>query len=329
MPAELWILAGPNGSGKTTLTGQVSEPGPEDVLAFPTIGQVSFLNPDAVTLERLRRAGFNGFSAAPEAVQMEMFRASARDVETAISALIEVDGRIGVETVLSTERYRPYVETVIKRGRESDDDLCHRQPLLQLQDRGADVGIDLEGVHFVTHLAGTLDVRVEAGPGGQRFRIGLLRAGDARDHQSHFGIEHREYGREHARPVVRAVMDEQYRVRVFLFALAEPIAHLVRAAITCRNLRSAHQRPSDPGHPDGSQHNDHPRAEPPPCVRTSVGEFVFDGLALFKRIEAMVLNSVDMEKDIHASRFSGDETEPAITHDFLDGPAQHLTSTPA
>lgn len=116
MPAELWILAGPNGSGKTTLARQVAEALPDDGNVLWTVGQVLFLNPDAVTLGRLRRAGFGGFADAPGEVLRETFLASARDVEAAIDALVNVDGRIGVETVLSTEKYRTHVEAVLARG---------------------------------------------------------------------------------------------------------------------------------------------------------------------------------------------------------------------
>jgi predicted ABC-type ATPase len=110
MAGELWLIAGPNGSGKTTLA---------DSFVFgEMLADVQRLNPDALTRSRLQRLGYRGFADAPPEIQLREFQSAAVDVEAAIEAMIRVEARIAVETVLSTAKYRPLVEAVLSLGGE-------------------------------------------------------------------------------------------------------------------------------------------------------------------------------------------------------------------
>lgn len=100
-PPRLWIVAGPNGSGKSTAYGR------SDVSEFD--GSVWIINPDLLT-QRLQVAEeLDGAVANLEAV---------RRVETWLDASIDVHQTIGVETVLSTPKYRRLVQKAFERGFE-------------------------------------------------------------------------------------------------------------------------------------------------------------------------------------------------------------------
>ena len=103
---ELWIVAGPNGAGKTTCVQKIP--------ASNFISSVAFLNPDNVTLEKLRRNGYRGFSDAPVDVQTSLFFESADEVQHRLEAAIERGESVGIETVLSTDKYRKLVERVLE-----------------------------------------------------------------------------------------------------------------------------------------------------------------------------------------------------------------------
>jgi predicted ABC-type ATPase len=105
---ELWLVAGPNGAGKTTLVQQ--EP-LRDLLPH-----VRFVNADDQTLERLRDRGFAEFADAPPDVQRETFIASAEAVLRELEQAIAEGEAIGVESVLSTGKYEPLVDEVLRRG---------------------------------------------------------------------------------------------------------------------------------------------------------------------------------------------------------------------
>jgi predicted ABC-type ATPase len=105
---ELWIVAGPNGAGKTT-----------SVQRKPIAGllpPVRFLNPDDRTLVKLRAAGYRGFADAPLDVQTRLFIESADEVTADLEAAVARGEAVGVETVLSSEKYLPLVEAVVARG---------------------------------------------------------------------------------------------------------------------------------------------------------------------------------------------------------------------
>jgi predicted ABC-type ATPase len=107
-PGELWIVAGPNGAGKTTLVQQ----GPLREL----LPNAAFLNPDDHTLAELRRKGYTGFADAPVEILNHTFRQSAEFTFAELEQRLADGDTVCVETVLSTEKYRPIVERVLKAG---------------------------------------------------------------------------------------------------------------------------------------------------------------------------------------------------------------------
>lgn len=105
---ELWIIAGPNGAGKTTLVQ--SHP------IASLLPGVMFLNPDDIARGLLVRRGYVGFGDAPEPAAQEAFLAAANVVETELQAGLRRGEAAGVETVLSSDKYRPLVELVHQQG---------------------------------------------------------------------------------------------------------------------------------------------------------------------------------------------------------------------
>jgi len=101
---ELWIVAGPNGAGKTTCVQR------EPIAAL--LPQVTFFNPDDRTLAKLKAAGFTGFADAPADVQMRLFIESADEVYADLERTLAAGGAVGIETVLSSRKYQPLVESV-------------------------------------------------------------------------------------------------------------------------------------------------------------------------------------------------------------------------
>lgn len=109
MPSPtLWIVAGPNGAGKTTSTQR------EPIASL--LRGVRFLNPDDLSREKLVRQGFSGFADAPDEIRRTAFLKSADEVFDELSRAVAVGEAVGVETVLSTDKYRAVVETVRKAG---------------------------------------------------------------------------------------------------------------------------------------------------------------------------------------------------------------------
>ena len=100
-PPRLWIVAGPNGSGKSTLYSR------SDVAEFD--GSVWIVNPDLLT-KRLRTAEGLGSDAAN--------LMAVRRIEAWLEASVDVHQTIGVETVLSTPKYRKLVVKAKQRGFE-------------------------------------------------------------------------------------------------------------------------------------------------------------------------------------------------------------------
>lgn len=97
----LWIVAGPNGSGKSTLYGQTAI---ED-----WGGSVWIINPDLLTVRLVEAEGLR----LEEANRIALDR-----MQLWLDASIEVHQTIGVETVLSTNKYRRLVEHAKARGFE-------------------------------------------------------------------------------------------------------------------------------------------------------------------------------------------------------------------
>ena len=105
---RLVMLAGPNGSGKTTCAqGQQIQ---------SLITSVRFLNPDHETLKRLHGLGYEGFHDAPFGVQRSQFIESANDVSTWLRDAVRQGEEVGIETVLSTDKYLTLIEDVRTAG---------------------------------------------------------------------------------------------------------------------------------------------------------------------------------------------------------------------
>ncbi|HYN45859.1 MAG TPA: AAA family ATPase, partial [Allosphingosinicella sp.] len=97
----LWIVAGPNGSGKSTFYDRT------DIEGWG--GSVWIINPDLLTERIFEREGLLLDEANLAAVQR---------IERWLNESIDVYQTIGVETVLSSPKYRPLVERARQRGFE-------------------------------------------------------------------------------------------------------------------------------------------------------------------------------------------------------------------
>ena len=105
---QLWIVAGPNGAGKTTCVQK--EP------ISQILPSVTFLNPDNLTLEKLVARGYSGFADAPVDIQTSLFFESADEVFARLTDALSQNQSVGVETVLSSDKYRPLVELVEEKA---------------------------------------------------------------------------------------------------------------------------------------------------------------------------------------------------------------------
>ena len=108
MTPKLWLVGGPNGSGKSTV-----------VQAAPiqrVLPGIQFWNPDSLAKQDLQSLGYNGFSDTPLPEQRRAFIAAANRVETILKDCIARGAPVGVETVLSSDKYKPVVESVIAAG---------------------------------------------------------------------------------------------------------------------------------------------------------------------------------------------------------------------
>lgn len=97
----LWIIAGPNGSGKSSFYNRT------DIEGWG--GSVWIINPDLLTQQIVEREGLPLDEANIAAVER---------IETWLYKSIEVYQTIGVETVLSSPKYRILVERAKQRGFE-------------------------------------------------------------------------------------------------------------------------------------------------------------------------------------------------------------------
>jgi len=97
----LWIIAGPNGCGKSTFYNRT------DIEGWG--GSVWIINPDLLTQQIVEREGLLPEEANVAAVQR---------IETWLYRSIEVYQTIGVETVLSSPKYRALIERAKQRGFE-------------------------------------------------------------------------------------------------------------------------------------------------------------------------------------------------------------------
>ena len=103
---QLWLFAGPNGAGKSTFT------------QFPEWSRHirHFLNADELTRELLRQNGFPSYSAAPPEILQRCNLTAAEKVFAEVRRLLDCGEAVAVETVLSTDKYRPVVEKLRREG---------------------------------------------------------------------------------------------------------------------------------------------------------------------------------------------------------------------
>ena len=97
---ELWIIAGANGSGKSTAYGQASIDAPA--------GSIWIINPDLLAQ---RIADHEHIPLLPDANIAAVTR-----IETWLYASVATHQTVGVETVLSTPKYRALVERAHAEG---------------------------------------------------------------------------------------------------------------------------------------------------------------------------------------------------------------------
>lgn len=98
---RLWIIAGPNGCGKSTAYSR------SDIAEFD--GSVWIINPDLLTARLVAQEDLKPLDANLQAVVR---------IEEWLHASVAVHQTIGVETVLSTAKYRPLVEKARRLGFE-------------------------------------------------------------------------------------------------------------------------------------------------------------------------------------------------------------------
>jgi len=102
---KLWLIAGPNGAGKSTV---VQSPGFERVLPG-----VNVWNPDSIARELLQARGYSGFADAPIDEQLQAFVRAAEMIAGMLDECVTRCIPVGVETVLSTGKYKPLIERVL------------------------------------------------------------------------------------------------------------------------------------------------------------------------------------------------------------------------
>jgi predicted ABC-type ATPase len=107
---RFWIVAGPNGSGKSTSYGR------GEVMGLD--GSVWIINPDLLTVRLAKAEGLELMAANLAAVQR---------IESWLDASISVHQTIGVETVLSSPKYRRLVE----KAKAHDFEVCFVYVYLQ------------------------------------------------------------------------------------------------------------------------------------------------------------------------------------------------------
>jgi predicted ABC-type ATPase len=99
-PPELWIIAGANGSGKSTAYGEASIDAPA--------GSIWIINPDELSK---RIADHEGIPLNPDANIAAVTR-----IEAWLYASVAAHQTVGVETVLSTPKYRALVDRAHAEG---------------------------------------------------------------------------------------------------------------------------------------------------------------------------------------------------------------------
>jgi predicted ABC-type ATPase len=104
---SLWLIAGPNGSGKSSLYGSHQSPIYVDTNIADPAHSFWIINPDLLT-QRIRDAEHKGLEQAN--------LVAVQRIEAWLKASIDAHQSVGVETVLSTDKYRPLVSAAKRRG---------------------------------------------------------------------------------------------------------------------------------------------------------------------------------------------------------------------
>lgn len=105
MTPEFWIVAGPNGAGKTTLVSK------EPIASL--LPNFVFWNPDELARQILLERGFAGFAGVPPDQLHFAFITAADATIVNLKNCISQGTPCGVETVLSTDKYKELVNLVL------------------------------------------------------------------------------------------------------------------------------------------------------------------------------------------------------------------------
>lgn len=100
-----WILGGPNGAGKTTLA---ENPGFQRYLARLSRGPIRYLNPDKIADSH--------YALYPDLSRNEANLWAVQEVERALDRHFAQQSTVLVETVLSSDKYFPYVDRARAAG---------------------------------------------------------------------------------------------------------------------------------------------------------------------------------------------------------------------
>lgn len=106
---SLWLIAGPNGSGKSSLYGSGQNAPYGSINIADSAHSFWIINPDLLTLR---------ISSVEKKSLEDANLEAVRRIETWLFASIEAHQSVGVETVLSTDKYRPLVLRAKERGFE-------------------------------------------------------------------------------------------------------------------------------------------------------------------------------------------------------------------
>ncbi len=105
---ELWIIGGPNGAGKSTLCSAGS--------FWGKLQSIHICNPDHETLQLLRKLGYPAFAGVPADVLMKANIQAVEETLRKVESGLETGEFVAVETVLSTDKYRPLVQRARELG---------------------------------------------------------------------------------------------------------------------------------------------------------------------------------------------------------------------
>lgn len=104
-----WIIAGPNGSGKSTLYGSQRDAIYGNTIISDVRRPFWIINPDLLARRIMETEELGGYDANVQAVQR---------IEGWLDASISAHQSVGVETVLSTDKYRRLVLAAKVKGYE-------------------------------------------------------------------------------------------------------------------------------------------------------------------------------------------------------------------